>query len=70
MPRKIAKKSTSVSFLNSKSQKSQSAKMFIMFKTLFITTKTITSISKVPKPPIIQAFDNLLRFVDKTITAW
>ena len=44
--------------------------MFIMFKTLFITTKTNTSNSKVPEVPINKGFDNLLRFVDKTITAW
>lgn len=43
--------------------------MFIMFITLLITIKTNTSFSKVPKPPILIEFDNLLPFVDKTITA-
>lgn len=46
-----------------------STKMFIMCITLFITTKTNTSYSKVPEPPINIEFDNLLPFVDKTITA-
>ncbi len=42
--------------------------MFIMFKTLFITTKTNTLISKAPETFISIEFDNLLPFVDKTIT--
>ncbi len=46
----------------------ESTKMFIMCITLFITTKTINSNLKVPKPPINIGFDNLLPFVDKTIT--
>ncbi len=47
----------------------QSTKMFIMCITLFITIKTNTSLPKVPKPLINIEFDNLLPFVDKTITA-
>ena len=43
--------------------------MFIMCITLFITIKTNTSLPKVPKPLINIEFDNLLPFVDKTITA-
>ena len=46
-----------------------STKMFIMCITLFITTKTNTSYSKVPESLINIEFDNLLPFVDKTITA-
>ena len=42
--------------------------MFIMFKTLFITTKTNTLISKVPETLISIEFDILLPFLDKTIT--
>ena len=42
--------------------------MFIMCITLFITTKTNTLISKVPETLMFIEFDNLLPFVDKTIT--
>ena len=42
--------------------------MFIMFKTLFITIKTNTSISKVPETLISIGFDKMLPFVDKTVT--
>lgn len=42
--------------------------MFIMFKTLLITIKTNTLISKVPESLISIEFDNLLPIVDKTIT--
>jgi len=42
--------------------------MFIMFKTLFITTKTNIPLSKVPETLISIEFYNLLPFVDKTVT--
>ena len=42
--------------------------MFIMFKTLLITIKTNTLILKVPETLISIEFDNLLPFVDKTVT--
>ena len=42
--------------------------MFIMFKTLFITTKTNTLISKVPETLISIEFDILLPFPYKTVT--
>jgi hypothetical protein len=46
----------------------KSTKMFIMFKTLFITIKTNTLIPKVLETLISIEFDILLPFLDKTIT--
>ena len=65
---KLAKKGEDFAFQNVKSSYFKSTKMFIMFKTLFITTKTNTLISKVPETLVSIEFDNLLPFVDKTIT--
>jgi len=66
--KKLAKIETCFAFYSVKSAIFKSTKMFIMFKTLFITTKTNTLISKVPETLISIEFDNLLPFVDKTIT--
>jgi hypothetical protein len=65
---KIAKKETCFAFYNVKTLVFKSTKMFIMFKTLFITTKTNTLISKVPETLISIEFDILLPFPYKTVT--
>ena len=64
---KLAKKGEDFAFQNVKSLYFKSTKMFIMFKTLFITIKTNTSISKVSETLISIGFDKMLPFVDKTV---
>ena len=65
---KLAKKETCFAFYRVKTLVFKSTKMFIMFKTLFITTKTNTLIPKVLETLISIEFDILLPFLDKTIT--